>query len=294
MVRDRAARSLARKEGVHVPVLREMLRSSGRAARYGACSALQHLGAESRPAVGDLIACLESEDRVLRRHAIKALGTTDDMEAVTALFRMAAREFPGDRYDIVRRYIADALFGPRDSLVEKSRTLTDRKLLLAATRRFLQSITGHCRTAIAQNAAQTLSFAEVKALWPELDAACNTTATTYNTAINMTTLQLMARYHIEEGVDRCVWYLTNMRGHGSQDRVPKVLQILLEYGAHAKRTVPRLKEVAEYFEEREEDFPKNLSIKKGKAVRETIRLLEAMDPKQKADVQLISITRQRP
>ena len=82
-----------------------------------------------------------------------------------------------------------------------------------------------------------------------------------------------------------------MRGHGSQDRVPRVLDVLLQYGAYAKYTIPKLKEVAEYFEEREEDFPKNLSMKKGKAVRETVRLLEAMDPKEKTDVNLISIAK---
>ena len=72
--------------------------------------------------------------------------------------------------------------------------------------------------------------------------------------------------------------------------VPRVLTILLEYGAHAKYTVPKLAEIAEYFDQREKDFPKHLSLKKAEDVRKAIRLLQAMDERQKAEIKLISIT----
>jgi hypothetical protein len=137
--------------------------------------------------------------------------------------------------------------------------------------------------------ANTLSLEETRELWPALDSAFNTTATTYNTAIQVATLRLMARYRIREGMDRCVWYLTNMRGHGSQNRVPEVLKILLEYGAHAKYTVPKLEKIAAYFASEPPGFPPNLSRDKAEAVRDTIRLLEAMDEKDKAGTKLISI-----
>lgn len=289
VVRDRAARSLAKKDGEHVPTLAKMLRSPDRYGRYGACSALMHLGPKAQPAVEALIRCLESKDRALQLHALKALGTSDDMRAVNALLEMAKRDFPNDRYDVLHRYIAEALFGSRGSLVEKTRSVSDRTVLLAAARRFLRSPTGHCRTVVGQNVAPTLSLAELKALWPDIKSACDTTATTYNTAIQMAALQLMAKYHVAQGIDRCVWYLTNMRGHGSQDRVPRVLECLLQYGTHAKRAVPKLKDVVDYFENREKDFPPNLSRKKANDVREAIRALEAMEEKQKAAIKLISI-----
>jgi len=289
VVRERAASSLARKEGDHAPALKRMLRSRDRYARYGACGALKALGPKARPALAELIACLESEDRVLQLNALRALGTSDDMRAATALLRMASRDFPNDRYDIVHRYIAEALFGSRDSLVERTRTVADRALLLKATRRFLNSVTGHCRTVIGQNVADTLTLQEVRMLWSALDSACNRTATTYNTAIQTATLRLMAKYHIKEGIDRCVWYLTHMRGHGSENRVPEVLESLLQYGPHARYAVPQLEKIAAHFDSGPEGFPVNLSKQKARHVREAIRVLEAVDEKQKAKFQLVSI-----
>jgi len=289
VVREQASRSLAGKEGDHVPALRKMLGSPDRYVRYGACSALQHLGARSQPAVDDLIALLESEDRVLKIRAIKALGTTDDAKAVNALLHMAGREFPDDKYSIFHRYIADALFGRRDSLIEKARMVAERESLMTATRRFLRSPTGHCRTVVAENMAKSFSLEDLKALWPDLDHAFYTPATTYNTAIQMETLRLMLKYRVKEGIDRCVWYLTNMRGHGSEKRVPKALEILLGYGAHARRAVPELRKVADYYDTKEKDFPKHLSKQKAANVRDAIKRLEAMDEPDRAAGGLISI-----
>lgn len=289
VVRVQAAKSLAGKEGDPVPALRAMLASPDRYVRYGACTGLQHLGTRAQPAVADLVALLDTEDRVLRIRVIQALGTTDDMRAVEALFEMAQREFPADTYSITYRYIAEALFGRVDSLVEKARTVEDRELLLGTTQRFLRSVTGHCRTIVADNMVDALSPEDIKRLWGDLDHAFYTPATTYNTAIQLKILRLMAAHHVKEGIDRCVWYLTNMRGHGSEKRVPEVLEILLEYNVHATYTIPQLRDVADYFENREQDFPKNLSLQKAEAVRETIRKLEAMTEQDRTPARLISI-----
>ena len=53
--------------------------------------------------------------------------------------------------------------------------------------------------------------------------------------------------------------------------------ILLGYGAHAKSTIPELKQIADYFENDEENFPRKLSLEKAKVVREAIRAIEASD-----------------
>jgi len=175
--------------------------------------------------------------------------------------------------------------------VEKTRTVEDRKLMLKAARCLMRSITGHCRSVVGQNLVHTLTLTEAREMWEDLDYAFYSTATTYNTSIQMATLKLMADNRVEEGIDRCVWYLTNMRWHGSEHRVPKVLDILIQYGAHAKRVIPELAEVADYFENREPDFPKHLSIGKAKAVRDTIELLRAMDDKEKKNILLIPISK---
>jgi len=294
VVRVKAANELAgriKKGSTPLAVLTNQLRGSNRYARYGACSALKFLGPKAQPAVDDLIACLGSEDRVLQIDAVSSLSRTDDRRAVHALLKMAIREFPDDPFDVLHRYIALALFDGKDSLVEKSSHLADRAPLLAAAHRFLRSVTGHCRTLMAENVVDTLSLAEVRILWPDLQYAFYQPATSYNAAIQMEVLRLMAKYHIKEGMDRCVWYLTNQKGHGSEKRVPEVLQYLLEYGAHAKSTVPELQKAAAYFDSGKEidGFPPALSKKKAAQVRETIRALEAMGEQQKAEIKLISL-----
>ena len=52
-------------------------------------------------------------------------------------------------------------------------------------------------------------------------------------------------------------------------------KILLSYGAHAKSVIPELTKIGDYFEKDEQDFPKNLSLKKAAAVREAIQQIQA-------------------
>jgi hypothetical protein len=51
--------------------------------------------------------------------------------------------------------------------------------------------------------------------------------------------------------------------------------MLTWYGAHAKRVIPELEAAAQYFENGEENFPRQLSLGKAKLVRETIKAIEA-------------------
>lgn len=55
------------------------------------------------------------------------------------------------------------------------------------------------------------------------------------------------------------------------------MKVLLSYGAHAKSTIPELKQIADDFENGEKGFPRRLSLEKAKVVRETIRAIEASD-----------------
>ena len=290
VVRDRVARLLSHRK--HVQTFRRMLRSSNKYARYGACTALRSLRSECGPAIDDLVACLQSKDLALQIHAIKALGASGDRRAATALLTMAARDLPHDRYDVLHRYMARAAF--QDLATQTAQA--DRTLRMNALRRCLRSIAGVCRTTVARSAVPTLSLAEFSTLQSDLLYAFDTPATSYNTAIQLAVLQLMAKYHVEEGIDRTAWYVTNMKSHASEKRVPQVLKILLEYGAHAKRVVPKLEEAAQYFQKRENavtGFPKVLSLGKAKAVRETVARLKTMDDKDKDKIKLISIAKDK-
>ncbi len=289
VTREQAALSLASREEEAPPIeaLREMLSSDNRYARYGACNALRHLGSKAQPVVDDLIALLDSEDRVLQKYAIMALGRTDDPRAVEVLFELAGREVADDPLDVVRRRVAAALFGP-GNLLDRTRAIDDRDRKLDATRAFLTSITGDTRNAVANHVLPDLSREEFRAVWPQIEHARRTGATTVNTAIHLATLRRLRDFRVREGIDHCVAYLTEMDGWASERRVPEVLEILRGYGAHARVAIPALERVAQTFENDESGFPRRLSLQKAGNVRDYIRELEAMEDPGEDDV-LIAI-----
>ena len=290
VTREQAAIALAAREDEDPPLdaLREMFHAGNRYARYGACQALQHFGSRAQPAVEDLIALLDTDDRVLKINAILALGKSEDARAVEALFIAAARKIREDPYDVVRQRLATALFGS-NHLLRAAQAFERRDPKLDATRAFLTSAQGATRSTIANNVVGDLTFEEFKALWPEIEHATRTLAIGYNTAIHMQTLRSLQRFRVREGVDHAVAYLTQMRKHGSQNRVPEVLEILRGYGAHARGALPELEQAVYYFDNEERDFPPHLSRGKAEAVRAYIRELEAMeDPGEEAEP-LISI-----
>lgn len=73
----------------------------------------------------------------------------------------------------------------------------------------------------------------------------------------------------------CADYARTQNPWASENRIVDVLKILLRYGAHAQAAIPHLRESADYFENREPDFPKQLSRKKAAAVRDAIAAIEA-------------------
>ena len=90
-------------------------------------------------------------------------------------------------------------------------------------------------------------------------------------------LKLLARHHVEEGIEACVRYVRHMNPHGSEKRVPEVLRILSGYGAHAQAVVPELLGIADYFERDERDFPKQLSAQKAQAVRDAVAAIRVAE-----------------
>ena len=97
--------------------------------------------------------------------------------------------------------------------------------------------------------------------------------------IRLAGLRVLAKHRVKEGIDACVNYTRDQNPWDSQERTPKLMEILLSYGAHAKSVIPELTRIADYFEKDEKDFPRNLMLMKAKCVRETIRAIEASTDK---------------
>ena len=57
--------------------------------------------------------------------------------------------------------------------------------------------------------------------------------------------------------------------------VAEILEVLDNYGAEAQSIVPHLKQTAAMFDKGEQDFPKELSEQKAKAIRKAIRKIES-------------------
>ena len=93
--------------------------------------------------------------------------------------------------------------------------------------------------------------------------------------IRMEGLRVLAEHHVRSGISACVDYIRTQNRWASEKRTPEVLKTLLRYGGHAKSVVADLEQIAENFEDGEENFPHRLSLDKAKAVRDTIAAIEA-------------------
>ena len=93
--------------------------------------------------------------------------------------------------------------------------------------------------------------------------------------VRLNGLKVLASHHIEEGIQACANYLRTQNPWSSENRTPEILEILKSYGAEAQRVVPQLKETATEWDKGEVDFPKQLSKRKAKAIREAIEFIQA-------------------
>lgn len=93
--------------------------------------------------------------------------------------------------------------------------------------------------------------------------------------IRLEGLQILSEWKVAEGIDACMFYLKNQNHWASEKRMTKLLEILRSYGAHAKRTIPELEELATQFAAGKPSyFPEHLSQRKADDVRKTIQYLE--------------------
>ncbi len=282
VVRERAAMALARRKEAPVPALLKMLESPALESRYGACQALAMLKGAAAPAVPALQKTLRHDDLWLRVKAAEALASIGEpaMSAVPELLEMLAKgPSENDPRGMEQRYLCFALFDQRGGMLGRSLEGVDREALYAAVRAGLRNEDGRARGSIG-SVYRNLSYEEIKPLLPAIHQAIIEPAPSgimFADEIRIEGLRLLAKHRVKEGIDACVKYTRTQNPWASEKRTPELMKILLGYGAHAKSAIPELKQIADYFENDEEDFPRKLSLEKAKVVRETIRAIEASD-----------------
>jgi uncharacterized protein DUF6288/HEAT repeat protein len=280
VVRERAAMALGRKKARVMPQLTKMLKSRDLYAQYGACQALAQLRGAAAPAVPVLREFLKHGDLWLRVKAAEALGVIGEaaMPALPTLLDALAREpDQNDPRGMEQRYLCFVLFDGRNGMLRAPLDGVDMKALYTAIRAGLKNQDGRARSAVG-NIYEQLSFESIEPLLPAIYEAImepSPSGIMFADGVRTAGLQLLAKHRIEEGIGACVHYVRHMKQHGSQKRVPQILEILKGYGAHAQAHTAQLEEIAVFFETEEQDFPKKLSLQKAESVRESIRAIEA-------------------
>jgi hypothetical protein len=283
VVRERAALALARRKDVSIEPLLKMLESPRIEARYGACQALTALRGRSAPAIEPLRKSLAASDLWLRIKAAEALASigAPAMRTVPELLKLLAQVDPkGDPRGMQQRYFSYALFDDRGMLA-RSLDGVDREVLYQAVRAGLKNQDGRARGSIG-SVYRNLSYDDIKPLLPAIYQAIIEPAPSgemFADSIRVEGLRVMAKHRIKEGIAACVSYTRNQNPWDSQERTPKLMEILLSYGTHAQAVIPELTQIANYFEKDEKNFPKNLMIMKAKCVRETIQAIKASTEK---------------
>jgi hypothetical protein len=279
IVRERAAAELAARKPARVPAITALLDSPSLDARIGACHALEELRGAAAPAVPQLRQALQHSDLWLRVKAADALAAIGK-EALPALpdilDRIARTPEKDDPRAMEQRYLCGAVF---EKMLRDAKHLegVDRDKLRTAIARGLQNQDGHVRSKVS-GIYERLTFDEIAPLLPAIREAIVKPAPSgemFAEGVRLNGLKLLAKHHVEDGIMATADYVTSQNPWASQERIKEILPLLLQYGAHAQAAIPKLREAAKYFEQREPDFPKKLSLEKAAAVREAIATIEA-------------------
>jgi hypothetical protein len=280
VVRERTAIALGRRQDNVIDRLIGLLDAPDLYTRYGACQAIKMQRARGGAAVSALLKTFRSEDlwlRILAAEGLAGIGEPARAAVPEMLIRLTKSDPKNDPRNMEQRYLCFALFERRGGLISQSLEGVDRKLLGDAVRAGLRNQDGRARGTYA-SVYNNLGFEEIKPLLPAIYQAVMEPAPSgimFADGIRMEGLRLLAKHRVKEGIGACVKYAQTQNPWASEKRTPELMKILLSYGAHAKPTVPELKQTADYFENGEKNFPRNLSLDKARVVRETIRAIEA-------------------
>ncbi len=277
VVRDRAAMALSRKKDTPIPTLVDMLKSDKLNTRLGACITLGYLRGKAEPAVPALQAALKDKDIWMRIKTAETLAFVGKagMVALPELLEIIAKgPTKEDPRGMEQRFISSTVFG---QMLKNPLDGVDREKLFIAVKAGLKNEDGRARGSIS-SIYKKLSSEEIQPLLPailEASAIPSPSGEMFADQVRIEGLKILASHHIEEGIQACVDYLGNQNPWSSQIRTGELLNILKEYGTHAKATIPALTQLADTFSKGEPSFPKNLSLQKEKDVRDAITAIEA-------------------
>jgi hypothetical protein len=279
VVRERAAMALGRRANAPVDAVIEMLGAPTVEARYGACQSLIFLRDRAAPAVAALRATLSHDDLWLRIKAAEALAVIGKpaLPALPDILDRIARA-PGmnDPRAMEQRYLCTAVFAHMLTDAKKLEGV-DREKLRVAIARGLENQDGHARGQVSRIYSR-LSFEAIEPLLPAIREAIVKPAPSgemFADEVRLAGLKLLSSHLVEEGIAATADYVVSQNPWASQERIKQILPLFDNYGAHAQAALPKLREAVDYFERRETDFPKRLSLQKAAAVRETISKIEA-------------------
>ncbi|MGB0327739.1 MAG: DUF6288 domain-containing protein [Akkermansiaceae bacterium] len=244
IVRERAAKTLGRKDLSPNEALIKMLSSPDLETRYGACQALGHIKDPSTGAIEALQANLKHEDLWLRIEAAEALARIGPaaLVALPELLTMIARgPSPADPRGMEQRYLSFAVFG---QMLRKDLTGVDRELLNKAVITGLQNEDGRARGEVG-HVYDKLSYEEIKPLLPAIRDSVAKPAPSgimFADGIRLAGLNLLAKHRIKEGIP-LIFEVVQADRWGKGRRIPACLKVLGRYGSAAKPMIPNLKQL---------------------------------------------------
>jgi hypothetical protein len=242
IVRERAAKVLARRDNIPGQVLIKRLKSSNRHAQLGACRALAKMGRKAAPAVPALRRALRDDSLWLRIKAAQALASIGEpaMKALPYMLRRVAQgPTAKDPRNMEQRYLLGAVFG---KMLKNSLEGVNRKLLLRAIRAGLENPDGRARGEIGKVYDQ-LTFREIRPLLPAIRASIAERAPSgvmFADGIRIAGLKLLAKHRIREGLALCLELMKEDRW-GRHHRIKAGMDVLAQYGGAAKSMLPELR-----------------------------------------------------
>jgi hypothetical protein len=288
-MRIRAAKALAKRSDDCVDVLRAMLQSPDRDTLLGGIYGLEYQRQKAAPAGDALVGLLTHEDVWVRFRAGCALcgiGQAARDTAVPVMLKMATRTFADDPREMNQRYISYVLWGggvngaPR-GLLRRDMEGVDHELLVPAIKKMIRNEDGLTRSFVAV-AIRMMSFEELTPLWPDVIYGLQNPAPSgimFNADIRETCMNVLVKYRFKEAVPYIAEYVRNMKQHGSEKRIYRVMDTLKSYGAAAKPALPGLYKAREYYQEnlgpgKPLEFPKWALDEFMKGLNEGIQAIE--------------------
>jgi squalene-hopene/tetraprenyl-beta-curcumene cyclase len=258
-MRIRAAKALAKKPGDHTDALKAMLNSPDRDTLLGGIYGIEYQKQKAEPAVDSLVALLTHDDVWVRFRAgcaLCSIGKAARDRAVPVMLKMATRTFADDPREMNQRYISYVLWGggvngAPHGLLQRDMAGVDQTLLVPAIKKMIRNEDGLTRSFVAC-AIRMMSFEELTPLWSDLVWGLKNPAPSgimFNADIRETCMNVLVKYRFREAIPYCAEYIRNMKQHGSQDRIYRVMDTLKSYGAAAKPALPELYKTRTYYQE---------------------------------------------